>query len=96
MRVGFAEYLNPETSFKIDHWITKYWDPSRNAGYWSILMSVNSICDRMLISTRPALPGHLARAGKVRSDLFPFKRSLEGASVYPGKFITRFPGPQQT
>ena len=26
MRVGFAEYLNPETSFKIDHWITEYWD----------------------------------------------------------------------
>jgi len=28
MRVGFAEYLYPDSPYKADHWITEYWEQS--------------------------------------------------------------------
>ncbi len=30
MRVGFATYLDPRSDYKIDHWITEYWDSGRS------------------------------------------------------------------
>ena len=44
----------------------------------------------MLIFTRPALPGHLPRDGKVRSDLFRFNGHWKGLPCIRGNLLHDF------
>ncbi len=90
MRVGFAEYLDPETRYKIDHWITEYWDKRQDR--W-VLVDPDAIKFdiKKNIDFYPAgTAWKLARAGKVRSDLFRFNTQWKGFPCIRGNLLHDF------
>jgi excinuclease ABC subunit A len=96
MRVGFAEYLGKEQSYKSDHWITEYWKADQNR--WVLadpdvggvpvgMIPVKDGCnlhdlrrDKDFFVAGAAWK--LARDGKVRSDLFPIQRGGRGFPAF--------------
>lgn len=90
MRVGFASYLDPETRYKIDHWITEYWDGALDR--WVLVDP-----DVVKFDLRPSIDFFpagaawtLAREGKVRSDIFRFNGHWKGMACIRGNLLHDF------
>ena len=90
MRVGFAEYLKPDDKFKIDHWITEFWD--QVDGRWILVDP-----DTLKFDLRPNVDFYsagsawnLARAGKIRSDLFRYSGRWKGMPCIRGNLLHDF------
>jgi excinuclease ABC subunit A len=104
MRVGFADYLSTKNEFKSDHWITEYWDSARSR--WILAdADVGGECQQMpdpqvtcnLFNLRrdrdfyvAGSAWRLARAGKVRSDLFRYSGRWKGFPCIRGNLLHDF------
>ncbi len=90
MRVGFAEYIKPDSPFKGDHWITEYWDETQSR--WVLadadVVLVDIQRDEQFYSAGAAW--NLARAGTVRSDLFRFSGRWKGFPCIRGNLLHDF------
>jgi excinuclease ABC subunit A len=90
MRVGFAEYLQPETAYKIDHWITEYWDDSLER--W-VLVDPDVIKFDLQFDRDFYVAGsawRLAREGRTRSDNFRFSGRWKGYPCIRGNLLHDF------
>ncbi len=104
MRVGFADYLFANNEFKADHWITEYWDESKGCwiltdpdigGLDSNTLPLKQGCN--LLNLRrdkdfyvAGSAWRLARAGKVRSDLFRYSGHWKGFPCIRGNLLHDF------
>lgn len=104
MRVGFADYLFDKNEFKADHWITEYWDAVRArwvladpdmGGMPPELLGIQIVCN--LFDLRrdhdfyvAGSAWQLARAGKVRSDLFRYSGRWKGFPCIRGNLLHDF------
>ena len=104
MRVGFADYLFDKGGFKADHWITEYWDTSNSrwvladpdiGGMPPELLGMQITCN--LFDLRrdhdfyvAGSAWQLARAGKVRSDLFRYSGHWKGFPCIRGNMLHDF------
>ena len=90
MRVGFAEYLFPDSQFKADHWITEYWDQAQSR--WILadadVVKVDIRRDDQFYFAGSAWK--LARAGNIRSDLFRFSGRWKGFPCIRGNLLHDF------
>jgi excinuclease ABC subunit A len=90
MRVGFAEYLKPDEVFKIDHWITEYWDGE--AKRWILVdpdvqkFDINPDEDFFVAGSA----WKLARSGTIRSDIFRFNGRWKGFPCIRGNLLHDF------
>ncbi len=90
MRVGYADYLKPDSIYKIDHWITEYWQESSRK--WVLIDS-----DALKFNIKPDkdfyLAGSawkLAREGKVRPDIFRYSGRWKGFPCIRGNLLHDF------
>jgi excinuclease ABC subunit A len=90
VRVGFAEYLRPDSIYKIDHWITEYWDQETER--WVLVDP-----DAVLYDIKPDgdfyLAGsawRLARRGSVRPDIFRYSGRWKGFPNIRGNLLHDF------
>jgi excinuclease ABC subunit A len=104
MRVGFADYLYDKNDFKADHWITEYWDAGRErwlladpdvGGMPAQLLKLKLACnlfdlrrDRDFYVAGSAWK--LARAGKLRPDLFRYGGHWKGFPCIRGNLLHDF------
>jgi excinuclease ABC subunit A len=104
MRVGFADYLFDKGGFKADHWITEYWDETNSrwvladpdiGGMPAGLLGIQIACN--LFDLRrdhdfyvAGSAWQLARAGKVRSDLFRYSGQWKGFPCIRGNLLHDF------
>jgi excinuclease ABC subunit A len=104
MRVGFADYLFDKGGFKADHWISEYCDETNSrwvladpdiGGMPPGLLGIQIACN--LFDLRRDhdfyLAGsawQLARAGKVRSDLFRYSGHWKGFPCIRGNLLHDF------
>ena len=90
MRVGFAEYIKPDSPYKGDHWITEYWDEVKSR--WMLadadVLLVDIQRDAQFYAAGAAWK--LARAGTVRSDLFRFSGRWKGFPCIRGNLLHDF------
>ena len=90
MRVGFAEYLKPDSAFKIDHWITEYWDMGTER--W-ILVDPDVVKYDLQRNKDFFFAGsawRLARTGGIRSDIFRFNGRWKGFPCIRGNLLHDF------
>jgi excinuclease ABC subunit A len=104
MRVGFADYLFDKGGFKADHWISEYWDETNSrwvladpdiGGMPPGLLGIQIACN--LFDLRrdhdfymAGSAWQLARAGKVRSDLFRYSGHWKGFPCIRGNLLHDF------
>lgn len=90
MRVGFAEYLQPGSIYKIDHWITEYWQTSSNN--WILIdpdaMKFNIQSDKDFYFAGSAWK--IAREGKMRPDIFRYSGRWKGFPCIRGNLLHDF------
>ncbi|NSW53171.1 MAG: excinuclease ABC subunit UvrA [Anaerolineae bacterium] len=101
MRVGFAEYLDPG-QYKIDHWITEYWDESQRRWILTDAEIDEQFMDMFnvhagtadLVHDRDFYPAgsawKLARSGKLSSSLFRFNGHWKGFPCIRGNLLHDF------
>jgi excinuclease ABC subunit A len=90
MRVGFAEYLNPDSIYKGDHLITEYWDLDKNK--WLLVDPNVMIYDiqRDIDFYMAGSAWILSRSGKIRSDLFSYSGRWKGFPCIRGNLLHDF------
>ena len=104
MRVGFADYLFDNNEFKADHWITEYWDAAHSrwvladpdlGGMPRDVLGIQIACN--LFDLRrdhdfyvAGSAWRLARAGKMRSDLFRYSGRWKGFPCIRGNLLHDF------
>ncbi len=104
MRVGFAEYLDKNSKFKGDHWITEYWNADQ--ARWVLadpdvggvplgMIPVKDGCNLHNIRRDKDFyvagsAWKLAREGKVRSDLFRYSGRWKGFPCIRGNLLHDF------
>ncbi len=104
MRVGFAEYLGKEQSYKSDHWITEFWHQAE--GRWVLAdpdvggVPVGMIPVKDGVNLHDIRPDRdfyvagsawkLAREGKIRSDLFRYSGRWKGFPCIRGNLLHDF------
>ena len=100
MRVGFAEYLFPDSPYKADHWIAEYWDGAR----WILAdpqidavqreafkISFDTMDLRRNVDFYPAGSAwELCRSGKEKSPLFRFNGHWKGMPCIRGNLLHDF------
>ncbi|MCJ7703013.1 MAG: excinuclease ABC subunit UvrA [Anaerolineales bacterium] len=90
MRVGFAEYLKPDSVFKIDHWITEYWHSNQER--W-VLVDPDVVRFDLHLNDDFYLAGSawaLARSGKLRPDIFRYSGRWKGFSCIRSNLLHDF------
>jgi excinuclease ABC subunit A len=90
MRVGFAEYLQPDSIYKIDHWITEFWD-SENSRW--ILVDPDVVKYDLSMDNDFYLAGSawkFARSSKFRPDVFRFSGRWKGFPCIRGNLLHDF------
>jgi excinuclease ABC subunit A len=104
MRVGFADYLSDKNEFKSDHWISEYWDTARSrwvlvdpdvGGMPRELLGLQIACNLFDLRRNrdfyvAGSAWRLARAGKVRSDLFRYSGRWKGFPCIRGNLLHDF------
>jgi len=90
MRVGFGEYLDPDSIYKSDHWITEYWDTGKKT--WllvdSDVVKLDIRRDEDFYTAGSAWEH--ARKGTIRSDLFRFNGKWKGFPCIRGNLLHDF------
>jgi excinuclease ABC subunit A len=90
MRVGFAEYLKPDSIYKIDHWITEYWEADNQR--W-VLVDPDAVKYDLVREVDFYIAGsawELSRAGKVRPDIFRYSGRWKGFPCIRGNLLHDF------
>jgi len=90
VRVGFAEYLRPDSIYKIDHWITEYWDQASSR--W-VLVDPDAMMYDLKRDGDFYLAGsawRLARRGSVRPDIFRYSGRWKGFPAIRGNLLHDF------
>jgi excinuclease ABC subunit A len=99
MRVGFAEYLEPHTHLKIDHWLPEYWDEKLSR--WVLIepeadeswLTENNLFWALRYDVDFYLAGsawQLCRAGKEKSLYFRFSGRWKGMPCIRGNMLHDF------
>ncbi len=108
MRVGFATYLSPGQPYRIDHWVSEYWDEHQmrwvlvDAQIDEVQMTAYQVkCtpQDLRAGTDFYAAGEawkLARQRAGESPAVPLQRAMEGHAVHSRKSAARFPGAQQS
>ena len=90
MRVGFADYLRPDSKYKIDHWITEFWQESTRS--WVLIdpdaMKYNIQSEKDFFLAGSAWK--LSREGKVRPDIFRYSGRWKGFPCIRGNLLHDF------
>jgi excinuclease ABC subunit A len=100
MRVGFAEYLFPDSPFKADHWIAEYWDGERwiladpqidDVQRQAFNIHFDTLDLRQNVDFYPAGSAwELCRNGKEKSLFFRFSGKWKGMPCIRGNLLHDF------